>query len=81
MMKPYKASNEIRIFFSNLIYLRRRHGYTQKQMANLLGIGIPSWRMIEQGILSPRLSTKVILRAEEKFGIPAYRLLSEKFEK
>ena len=76
-MKQYKASNEIWIFLANLTDLRLRYGYTQKQMAHLLGIGIPSLRMIERGILPPRLSAKVILRAEETFGISAVKLLSE----
>ena len=80
MKSDKRIENEIQIFLTNLSYLRRKYGYTKKQMAHLLGIGLPSLRMIEQGILPPRLSTEVVLRAEEEFGIAAARLLSEKLD-
>ena len=61
----------------NLIYLRRKHNLTQKQMAQTLGIGIVSWRMIERGVMPPRLSAKVVYRAADAFGVDASRLFSE----
>ena len=64
-------------FLDNLAFLRKEHNLTQIQMAELLGIGITSWRMIERGIMPPRLSCEIIMRAEELFGIPAAHLLSE----
>ena len=73
-----KIYEERRNFLENLSYLRHKYGYTQKQMANLLGISISSWRMMERGILPPRLSAKVILCAADMFGTPATKLFSEK---
>ena len=58
------------IFFENIRYLRKKHRLTQKQMAEILGIGIKSLSLIERGILPPRLSGAVLLRAEEYFKIP-----------
>lgn len=65
------------IFLQNLAALRKQHHLTQKQMAQTLGIGIHSWRMIERGIMPPRLSTEVVYNAADAFGIPAARLFSE----
>ena len=44
------------IFLQNLAALRKQHHLTQKQMAQTLGIGIHSWRMIERGIMPPMRS-------------------------
>ena len=65
------------MFLSNLTYLRKKYGYTQLQMAKILGIGIASWCMIERGIMPPKLSAAVVYRAADAFGIPAARLFSE----
>ena len=61
-------------FLDNLAFLRKEHNLTQIQMAELLGIGITSWRMIERGIMPPRLSSAVVCRVNEVFGIPAEKL-------
>ena len=69
---------ESAIFLKNLAALRKQHNLTQKQMAQTLGIGITTWRQIEQGIMPPRLSSLVVYRAADAFGIPAVRLFSER---
>lgn len=77
-MKPEQnLFNERQNFLFNLAALRKQHHLTQKQMAHILGIGIHSWRMIERGIMPPRLSTEVVYNAADAFGIPAARLFSE----
>jgi len=65
------------IFLKNLAALRRKHNLTQTQMAQTLGIGIVSWRMIERGVMPPRLSAKVVYRAADAFGVVPSHLFSE----
>ena len=77
MMNTKPLSEENRNFLSNLKYLRRQHNLTQKQMAQILGISITTWRKMEQGIMPPRLSTLVVYRAADAFGIPAIKLFSK----
>ena len=76
-MNTNTISEECRIFLSNLTCLRQKHNLTQTQMANILGIGITSWRSIERGVMPPKLSAAVVYRAADAFGIPAARLFSE----
>lgn len=73
-MNTKPLSEENRNFLSNLKYLRRQHNLTQKQMAQILGISITTWRKMEQGIMPPRLSSLVIYRAADAFGVDAARL-------
>ena len=68
---------ESAIFLKNLAALRKQHHLTQKQMAQTLGISITTWRKMEQGIMPPRLSTLVVYRAADAFGIPAIKLFSK----
>lgn len=65
------------IFLENLTALRKKYNLTQKQMAQTLGIGIASWRMIERGEMPPRLSAKVVYRAAEAFGVVAAALFED----
>lgn len=77
MKSDHELFNERQIFLSNLTRLRQKHNLTQTQMANILGIGITSWRSIERGVMPPKLSAAVVYRAADAFGIPAARLFSE----
>lgn len=53
----------------NVLYLRKTHNITKKEMAKILGIGIKTLSKIEQGILPPRLSVEVLFRIRDYFGI------------
>ena len=66
--------NESANLLRNLNHLRRQHNLTQKQMAQILGISITTWRKMEQGIMPPRLSTLVVYHAADAFGVDAARL-------
>lgn len=44
------------ILTHNLLWLRKKHGYSQKTMAQLMGIGVKSLRALERGKLPPRLT-------------------------
>ena len=72
--------NESANLLRNLNHLRRQHHLTQKQMAQILGISITTWRKIEQGIMPPRLSTLVVYRAADAFGIPSFYLFLDSHE-
>ena len=76
-MNTKPLSEENRNFLSNLKYLRRQHNLTQKQMAQILGISITTWRKMEQGIMSPQLSSLLVYRAADAFGIPTSTLFSK----
>ena len=69
--------NESENLLRNLNHLRRQHNLTQKQMAQILGISITTWRKMEQGIMPPRLSSLVVYRAADAFGIPTSTLFSK----
>ena len=69
--------NESANLLRNLNHLRRQHNLTQKQMAQILGISITTWRKMEQGIMPPRLSSLVVYRAADAFGIPTSTLFSK----
>ena len=43
----------------------------------ILGISITTWRKMEQGIMPPRLSSLVVYRAADAFGIPTSTLFSK----
>ena len=73
----YNPKKERENFLLNLTILRKKHNLTQKQMAEMLGIGIASWRMIEHGEMPPRLSSSVVNRAADAFGVNAAELFSE----
>ena len=72
--------NESANLLRNLNHLRRQHHLTQKQMAQILGISITTWRKIEQGIMPPRLSSLVVYRAADAFGIPLFYLFLDSHE-
>ena len=73
-----QSINESETLLKNLAFLRQKHNLSQAKMAKVLGIGITTWRKIEQGIMPPRLSSLVVYRAADAFGIPAVRLFSER---
>lgn len=69
-------NDAIKIFSQNVMYLRKSHNITKKEMVKILGIGINSLNKLEQGILPPRLSVKILFRIRNYFGIPLALQLS-----
>ena len=47
--------NEFKILSKNLKSLRKDYGYTQKQIAEILGITYQSYQAYERGITTPTL--------------------------
>jgi len=65
MESKYKTE----IFGKNIAYLRKSNKLSKKKMAEILGIGIKSLEKLENGILPPRLSVKIIFNIYYSFGI------------
>ena len=62
-------------FRANICYLRRRDGLSQKEMAQILGISVGTYRKIEQNEPSVRLYDKMILRMARHFHYTADELV------
>ena len=62
-------------FRTNICYLRRRDGLSQKEMAQILGISIGTYRKIEQNEPSVRLYDKMIVRMARHFHYTADELV------
>ena len=62
-------------FRSNICYLRKRHGLSQKEMARILGISTGTYRKIEADAPSVRLHDKMILRMVRHFSYTADELV------
>ena len=60
----------------NVAYLRKKHGLTQSQMANIMGVGIGTVRSLERGIVPPRMKACVLCRLHDYFHISADTLIS-----
>lgn len=62
-------NKETATFLHNITYLRKRDGLSKQNMAKILGIGLASLNLIENGQLPPRLSANIIFCVHEHFGI------------
>lgn len=69
-------STEIKIFFSNLKWLREKHGLTQRQMAKRLNTSLYTISKLEKGELPPRLSVEFLMTIYDVFGVHPKRLFS-----
>jgi len=67
-------------FTCNITWLRRVHGYSKKQMALRLGIGIKSLTTLENGTIPPKLSANIFLTIYDTFGIHPEALLNQRLQ-
>lgn len=74
------ASNINKWFYNNIRYLRRKHGLTQVQMAEIIGISISTLRKMEREMCFPRVHGMMIWRVCSYFDIPADVLIHEDLE-
>jgi len=63
------AIDSFAVFCRNVAGLRMHSGYSQKYMAQLLGIGVESLKRIESGNIPPRLRIDVIFAVCRHFHI------------
>ncbi len=60
---------EQKIFTDNIIYLRKIHGYSKKQMAEILQISQYHMNLIEKGTIPERLNVRLLVRIQNVFHI------------
>ena len=60
---------EQKIFTDNIIYLRKIHGYSKKQMAEILKISQYHLNLIEKGTIPERLNVRLLVRIQNVFHI------------
>ena len=65
------------IFCRNVYYLRKKHHLTQKEMAQILGVGVGNLRKMEKGPEYPRIYGKMLIRVCNHFDIFADVMLKE----
>ena len=63
------------IMAHNLCWLRKKYGYSQKTMAQLLGIGVGSLRKLEHGVIPPRLTVEFLEPLYYRFQITPSTLM------
>lgn len=68
----------IEIFCENVKILRKRHGLSQKEMAERLHIGTRSLALLEKGKMPPRLNAEILIWIYRNFGILPSAILSGK---
>lgn len=64
----------------NMIWLRRKHGLSKKQMAKRLGIGIGTLNALERGELPPRMGVSVLYAIHDSLGTAPSLLLTQWLE-
>lgn len=67
-----------RIFIDNVKWLRKHYTLTEKEMSEMLGIGIKTLQRIESGEFPERLSVSVLFRIEKYFGVKAKLMVGER---
>ena len=64
----------------NLVWLRKAHGLSQRDMAKRLGIGVSSLRKLERGTVPPRLNVGFLLSIAQQFGISPGEMLEQELK-
>ncbi len=77
MTSNYK-NNILEILSHNILYLRKKHNLTKKEMSLILGVGIKTLNELEQGLLPPRLSVSVLFKIKDSFGVSLKNQVSVK---
>lgn len=62
-------NNDVHNFCENIKRIRSTNKLSKKEMAKYCGISINSLNKIEQGILPPKLSYKMVFYIHKNFGI------------
>lgn len=75
-MKRQTPEQAYAIFMYNVAWLRKHHGLTKREMANIMHIGTESLNKLENGLLPPRMSIEVFFFIQDHFGISPYEQLA-----
>jgi len=73
-------NKECDTFVWNVVWLRKKAGYSRRQMASLLGIGTRTLDRIEAGELPPRLKAGVVIRIADHFRCSSEDLFRKRFD-
>ena len=74
-----KQQNEIENLLHNILVLQKNFGYSRKEMAEILNIGIEGMKRLENGELPKRLGMVGLFNIQEKFKINVAELFKRKF--
>ena len=77
-MKKTTKKDDIAIFTHNVKYVRTENKLTITEMAKIMGISVNTLKIIESGILPPRLKVDVLFRIQAYFNIPAKYFVDKK---
>ncbi len=80
-MKTEQEENALETLSHNIQYLRTQYGFSKKEMAGLLGIGICSLNKLEKGELPPRLGVEILFNIQHYFGVAPQKLFTEQLGK
>ena len=71
-----KEHTDLETLSHNLLWLRKKYGYSQRTMAQLLKIGIGSLRKLEHGEIPPRMTIDILFEVQSRFRITPSDLLT-----
>ncbi len=75
-----EIEREIKNVMHNVVYLRKKNGYTRKQMAEIMGVSMRTINMFENGIHPPRLSCHYLYNLNVYFKIPIANFFEKRFD-
>ena len=64
-----KNENQMIVFCQNVKVLREKNGLSQREMAKIMAISVNSLKKIEEEIMPPRMSVKIIFKLSRYFYI------------
>lgn len=79
-MPTKETDRAIANIMHNVVYLRKKNGYTRKQMAEIMGVSMRTMYMFENGIHPPRLSCNYIYYLSKHFNIPIAYFFEKRFD-
>ena len=74
MRKNEPIQGQFEMFYQNIKILRESVGFSKKEMAKILGIGVASLSKLEQGVLPPRAEVSIIFELSQHFNIQPHKL-------
>ena len=71
------VKKETQMFCENISAIRKKLRLSKKEMAKILGIGIGSLSKIENGVIPPKMSCKVLFKINKNFNIKYVDIFKE----
>lgn len=69
------------LFCKNIVLIREKYLFSEREMARSLGISVRQMKKIEKGVLPDRMTARIIFRASRCFGVPPRELFLKRDEK